>query len=132
MESAMIKRQFSVFSFQFSVLLLAALLLAGPAWAAENAFIQKSDGWYAPSKDPAAVLDYDLDWSAWLGTDTISVSDWTVDSGLTSGAQSNTGAVATIWLQGGKAGETYNLKNTITTKGGRIQVRRFKITCRER
>ena len=31
-------------------------------------------------KDPDATLDYSFDWSPWLGTDTISTSQWFIDS----------------------------------------------------
>lgn len=56
-------------------------------------------------KDPAAVLDYQLDWSAWLGaTETLSAVVWRVDnpsSEVTVTAQSFTAATTTVWLSGG-------------------------------
>ena len=70
-------------------------------------------------KDPDASLDYGFDWSAWLGTDTIATSTWTVDSGITKGATSNTTTTTTVWLSGGTVGTTYNAVNRIVTAGGR-------------
>lgn len=72
-------------------------------------------------KDPDATLDYQVDWSAWLGTDTISVSSWIAASGITTGspASSHTTTTATVWASGGTAGEVYTLTNRIVTAGGR-------------
>jgi hypothetical protein len=78
-------------------------------------------------KDPDAVLDYVFDWSSWLGTDTISVSAWTADSGLTVDSSTNTTTTATVWLSGGTAGEVYEVVNHITTAAGREDDRTMKI-----
>lgn len=134
MENRGMKREkLKVQGSKFKVFLALALVLAlaAPALGAQG-FGQRTGGWYAPDKDPAAVLDYDIDWGAWLGGDTIATSDWVVGSGITSGAKSKTNTVVTIWLSGGTAGTTYALKNTITTAGGRTQVRRFKISVKEK
>src|SRR5207237_8913736 len=36
---------------------------------------------YHVTKDPNADLDYQFDWTAWLGTDTISTSTWSAPIG---------------------------------------------------
>jgi hypothetical protein len=82
-------------------------------------------------KDPAAILDYVVDWTAWLGTDTISQSTWTVQSGITQVTATNTTKLATIWVSGGAAGTTYTLTNRITTVGGRTDERSITITVGE-
>jgi hypothetical protein len=66
-------------------------------------------------KDPNATLDYQIDWSDWLGTDTISSSDWTVPTGITEATHTNTTTTSTIWLSGGTAGNTYECINRIVT-----------------
>ena len=71
------------------------------------------------TKDPLAVLDYKIDWSDWLGTDTITSSTWTVQSGITETISSNTTTTATIWLAGGRARNSYAVTNNIITAGGR-------------
>jgi hypothetical protein len=83
-------------------------------------------------KDPAAVLDYNEDWSDWLGTDTIATSTWSVPTGITMGAYSHTTTVSTVWLSGGTAGTNYTVRNTITTVGGRTDVRSVIIKVRSR
>ena len=84
-------------------------------------------------KDPNAVLDYQIDWSDWLGsTDTISTSAWTVSSGITKASESNTTTTATVWLSGGTAGSNYTAANRIVTAGGRTEDRTIQIRVEER
>ena len=72
-------------------------------------------------KDPDEVLDYTIDWTNWLDTDTISTSSWTVASGLTEDSESNNTTSATVWVSGGSAGTTYKATNTIVTADGRTK-----------
>lgn len=74
-----------------------------------------------PSKDPDEVLDYQVDWSARLGGDTIATSVFTLEqaAGLAIDSQSNAAKTATVWLSGGTNGVTGWLLNRITTAGGR-------------
>ena len=83
-------------------------------------------------QDPTALLDYTVDWTQWLGTDTITSSAWAIDPGLTSSLPSNTTTQATIWLSGGTVGINYNVKNTITTAGGRTQAISFQLRVQKR
>lgn len=72
------------------------------------------------TKDPDAVLDYTVNWASWLESgDTISDSDWTVESGITEDSATKTTTTATIWLSGGTAGTQYTITNHITTAAGR-------------
>ena len=87
------------------------------------------------TKDPDAKLDYTIDWSSWLGTDTISTSAWTVPTGITqssSPAASNTTTTATIWLEGGTPGGKYDIVNSIVTGAGRKDDRTFRVTVDEK
>ena len=73
-------------------------------------------------KDPDALLDYKVDWSNWLGTDTIDSSSWAIvgtDNALTENTTSKTDDSATIWLDGGTLGKSYEVTNRIITAGGR-------------
>lgn len=83
-------------------------------------------------KDPDAILDYTVDWSRWLGTDTIATSQWTVPTGLTEVTATNTPTSATVWLSGGTAGQAYTVTNRITTSGGRTDERSVVINVRDR
>lgn len=82
-------------------------------------------------KDPSARKDYEFDWTDWLNGDTISVSAWTVPSGLANYSDTHDSTSTTIWLAGGIAGTDYLVVNQITTTGGRIDQRTLKIQVRE-
>ena len=78
------------------------------------------------TKDSAAVLDYSVNWSAWLNGDTISESTW-LAPGLTIDSESETTTATTVWLSGGRAGTTYKITNNIVTDGGRTDERSLTI-----
>lgn len=74
-----------------------------------------------PSKDPAELLDYTINWAAPLAGDTIVSSVWALSAAdLVEATSTQTSNTATIWLSGGTLNQTYQVKNTITTAGGRI------------
>ena len=74
-----------------------------------------------PDKGPDETLDYAIDWSLRLPADdqTISDSTWTVPAGITKTNQGVIGTESIAWLSGGTSGTTYQVKNVITTAGGR-------------
>jgi hypothetical protein len=80
-----------------------------------------------PNKDPDEVLDYEIDWSARVLTDTILTSVWTIPSGITKNSDSKTAATTTAWLSGGTLGTTYEILNRIVTAGGRTMDQTVKI-----
>jgi hypothetical protein len=86
-------------------------------------------------KDPHAVVDMQIDWSAWLGADTIALSTWilpvAVDD-LTIDRNSFTATTTTVWLSGGAHGNTHYLTNRITTIGGRINDQTLTLTVENR
>lgn len=83
-------------------------------------------------KDVDAVLDYTIDWSTWLGSDTISSSSWSVETGITEDSDTNDTDSATVWLSGGAAGTTYAVTNSIVTAAAREEDRTIYITVQER
>lgn len=83
-------------------------------------------------KDPDEVLDYQIDWSSWLGSDTIATSVWSVPSGITQDSETETTTTSTIWLSGGTEGEVYELRNRIVTNAGRTADRTIKVEIRSR
>ena len=86
----------------------------------------------APPKDPNAKLDYTIDWTQWLDTDTITASTWEVSSTeLTIESNSNTNTATTVWLSAGLAGQIYTVTNRITTTLGRIQDQSFRLKIKE-
>lgn len=84
-----------------------------------------------PFKDPQEVLDYTLDWSERLGSDTISTSAWSFavdpDGALDIDTDSKTSTTTTVWLSGGTLLEVYELTNHIVTAGGREMEQTCKI-----
>jgi len=81
-------------------------------------------------KDPQAKLDYQVDWTAWLGSDTIKTSTWTVPTGITKVSDSATTAKATVWLSGGTDGAEYRIVNHILTNAAREDDRSFLISVK--
>lgn len=85
-------------------------------------------------KDPAARLDYAVDWSATLlGGTTIAASDWQVEpAGATVGATmlspTRTGAV----IEGGVPGMVHRITNRITLSDGRSDDRSLVIRIEAR
>lgn len=75
-----------------------------------------------PFKDPDEVLDYRIDWTARLDTDSIVASTWVIsgtDAALDEDSNLFSADLTTIWLSGGTVGVKYLLTNHITTAGGR-------------
>ena len=95
-----------------------------------DTYYTDTDGLMTIDKDPSDVLDYPVDWTAWLATisDTITGTPvWTVGTGLTKDSQANTTTTATAVISGGTAGQKYPVANKITTVGGRTVERTFWI-----
>lgn len=84
------------------------------------------------TKDPDAVLDYTGNWAAWLKDDTITNSEWDVPEGITKEDEDRTASTTLIWLSGGTVGQTYQLRNRITTAAGRTDDRTIAIKIKER
>lgn len=82
-------------------------------------------------KDPDSVLDYQVDWASWLGTDVISVSTFNVPTGLTKNSEGNTDTTSTVWLSGGTVNQIYTVTCRIVTTGGRTVDRSFDVLMAE-
>ena len=82
--------------------------------------------------DPNAVLDYEWDWSAWLGTDTIASHTVTAATGLTVDSSTATSTAVTAWLSGGSVGASYAVTCHVVTAAGREDDRTATITVQER
>jgi hypothetical protein len=86
-----------------------------------------------PPKDPSAVLFYQVDWTAWLGTDSIQGTPTITITGgdglltLNPNGHSTAAAagVVTFWLGAGTAGQFYTVACEITTAAGRTDSRTF-------
>ena len=86
----------------------------------------------APPKDPNAKLDYTINWTQWLDTDTITASGWKVSSPeLIIESDSNTNISTTVWLSAGLVGQVYTVTNRISTALGRLQEQSFRLKIKE-
>lgn len=91
-------------------------------------------------KDPAAALDYVIDWSVsyLLSTEQITASSWSIrPQGLVNDLAIDTipppvSGVTTVFVTGGVAGKTYQLTNRITTDQGRTDERSITIRVEEK
>lgn len=86
---------------------------------------------HSQPKDPAAVLEYGLDWSAWLNGDAI-LSHAVTASGVTVDSSDAADGVVTAWLSGGTAGTQAQITFSITTTGGRTDERTLLLRVRDR
>lgn len=86
------------------------------------------------TKQPAEVLDYDIDYTDWLETgDTIASKTVTAEAGLTVDSSAIWGASKKLkaWISGGTAGTTYKVTATIVTVGGCTKEDEFKVRVKE-
>lgn len=98
-----------------------------------------------PDKDADELLDYTVDWSRFLDTDTISTVTWyiidstgtktpfpalTMVDALVNSNTVNTTNTATVYLGGGTTNLTYTLVCQISSTGGRTAERSIKIKIR--
>ena len=95
-------------------------------------------------KDPEATLIYTFDWTNWLGandaTETISTSNWTVDTItgdsdpiiVSSSVIATGNKKAVITLTGGTAGNIYTVRNTITTSDSQTERKFFRVVCKQK
>lgn len=98
-------------------------------------FVKRSRG---PTiiKDKDAILDYTVDWTAYLDlvTDTIDTVEITSDPGITVVSIVPSAKKVTIWLSGGSVGVFYSIAVRITTNNtpiARIDERTFFVEIRE-
>jgi len=99
-----------------------------------------------PDLDPDEVQDYSVDWSRFLGTDTITTVVWQINgqtvtsygsfnndgNELTLIQPTNTDTVATARFNSGVVGTKYKVTCRITTAASKTYERKINLTIRER
>lgn len=88
-------------------------------------------------KDPAATLDYAVDWGAeYLTSDAITASEWAVEpdepGGVIITASTIDGGTTTVTLGGGVPGGIYRTTNQISTAAGLSDRRSIVIRVEKR
>lgn len=84
--------------------------------------------------DPQAVLDYRVDWSAWLADgESITSHSVSVDGSVTVDSSSVVGGTdVVVWVSGGTAGENATVTAHVVTDQGREDDRSFRLLVRQR
>jgi len=85
-----------------------------------------------PAKDPDEVLDYNIDWSDRLVSDTIATSTWVVPTGITAESEDKAATTTTLWLSSGTLGAKYDILNRIVTAEGRTMDQTVTLRIRPR
>jgi hypothetical protein len=92
-----------------------------------------------PYKTSDELLDYKIDMTAELAgrlangaDDTITAVVWTIPTGLTKQTSAFTDSTVTVWLTGGTLGTTYEVAAQMTTTGGRVYHRSFRLAIKDR
>ena len=86
------------------------------------------------TKQPADVLDYDIDFADWITDgDVISSGTVTIEppGELVSNTQQIYSPTVKIWLQGGVDGSQYKVTLLASTTQGRVKEVEFKVRVRE-
>lgn len=72
------------------------------------------------TQSPAARLDYGVDWTAFLGTDSIASASWLEPTGtLTLDDFAVSDGVHSVFVAGGESGRAYRLTSRVETAAGR-------------
>lgn len=82
-------------------------------------------------KDPTAILDYTIDWSAWLEDETIITSTWAVIGDVELSDDENFTSLTLVWASGGTEGTLADLTNQIVTTGGRTNEVTIRLILRQ-
>jgi len=85
-------------------------------------------------KDPDSLLDYPIDWSAWLtalGDSYLSHTIENITGGLVEVSSPESSGIITVWLSGGTLSETASFTVRIVTNGGRTEDRTFYLKIKE-
>lgn len=88
-------------------------------------------------KDPAALVDYAIDWNAgYLGDQVITSSVWRVSPAEAGGMAVATSAIlpgkTIATLSGGTAGRVYHVTNAVTFSDGRSDERALVVRVEDR
>ena len=82
-------------------------------------------------KDPDATVDFTVDWTDWLESDTLSTGTWVVPAGITNVSSQYTTVKDTVFLSGGTVNNTYAIINRISTVGGKINDQTIYVLVKE-
>lgn len=83
--------------------------------------------------DPEAVLDYTVDWTAWLAEgETIATATATVTDGITLDASTSDDTTTTAWISGGTSGNLERVTFHVITTDDRQDDRTITLRVTDR
>lgn len=80
------------------------------------------------SKTALSILDFSVDWSTYLGSDSILSSTWILPDDLTEVSNTFEENLATVFVSGGVSGKSYSLVNVMYYSDGRCDTATIVIT----
>jgi hypothetical protein len=80
--------------------------------------------------DPDDTRTLSVDWTDFIGSATISSTDWRVANGVTEGTNSTSGNVRSCLVSGFKEGCDYLVGCKVTLSTGEIKEQNFLLKCR--
>ncbi|EQB33296.1 phage fiber-tail adaptor protein [Sphingobium ummariense] len=87
-------------------------------------------------KDPQAVIDQEVDWSAYLAGQMVVASGWSVApdeaGGITIEAEAREPSRTSARLAGGIVGRVYRVTNQVTLSDGQVDERSLTVRVEER
>lgn len=85
------------------------------------------------TKQPAEILDYDVDFSDWFTNrlDTLASFTVTADAGITVVGSTRSGNVVKVILSGGTSGTKYKIQIQLTTSAGMVKEADFVVAVKE-
>lgn len=86
-----------------------------------------NEGYPSAYKDEDSVESHMMDWSRFLGTDTISSSSWATTGGVATSGASNTTTTTTVTVTGTDGAAV----NTVITAAGRTYIRTIRFYGRQ-
>lgn len=88
-----------------------------------------------PPKDPDEVLDYRIEWTDRLTSESLSTSTWFIsgpDSALVQDSATIEDTQAVVWLSAGTLGAVYTLTNRVTTSAARTMDQTVRLKIKEK
>jgi len=84
-------------------------------------------------KDPNSVLDFLVDWFAWLQVSEV-ITDHivTITGSVVEDSSDHDNSTVTVWLSGGEVGEFTLVTVRVTTNQGRTEDKSFRLVIKER
>lgn len=79
---------------------------------------------------PDDVLDYDIDFSKWLESGTITSAVAGADTGIVAGPIQLNSPLVKVWVSGGEAGQSYRIRVTATA-GSRVKEVCFEMRIKD-